>query len=100
VYTFIFVTIFVMGWLILGFIPWLVTSVVTRGNAGLITLPICLLAALVGGLAVPILGKDDAAGIWLSALAAPVCSVAIIAARRFSQGAHAPEHQPTKAQPE
>jgi hypothetical protein len=49
---------------------------------------------------VPILGKDDAAGIWLSALAAPVCSVAIIAARRFSQGAHAPERQPTKAQPE
>jgi hypothetical protein len=89
VFTFIFVSIFVFGWLLLGFLPWLGLSVATRGNAGLVNLPLCLLAAVVAGLAVPLLGKDDAQGLWLSALAAFLAPCALLAARRFSLGASA-----------
>jgi hypothetical protein len=87
VFTLIFVSLFVISWLFLGFIPWLVLSVATRGNAGLVNLPLCLFAAVVAGLAVPLLGKNDFAGLWLSGLAAIVAPSLLLAARRFSMGA-------------
>ena len=100
-YTLIFVSLYVIGWLILGFIPWLVLSVATRGDAGLGNLPLCLFAAVVAGLAVPLLGKDDAAGIWLSALAALVVPALLLAVRRFSlTGLQAPGASPGEAPPE
>lgn len=86
-YTLIFVSLFVAGWLILAFIPWLVLSVATRGNAGLLNLPLCLVAGVVAGLAVPLLGKDDAVGMWLSAMAALLVPSLLLAARRFSLSA-------------
>jgi hypothetical protein len=101
VFTFIFVSLFVLGWLLLGFIPWLTLSVATRGNAGLVNLPLCLLAAVVAGLAVPLLGKDDAQGLWMSALAALVAPGLLLAARRFSLGhaeAQTPAGEPSKEQ--
>ena len=83
-FTLIFVTLYVIGWLILGFIPWLALSVATRGNAGLANLPLCLFAAVVAGLAVPLLGKDDLQGMWLSGFAAIAAPTLLLAARRFS----------------
>ncbi|MEO8539182.1 MAG: hypothetical protein ABI577_05530 [bacterium] len=95
----IFVSLFVAGWLLLGFLPWLVLSVTTRGNAGLANLPLCLLTAVVAGLAVPLLGKDDGAGIWFSMLAALVAPVLLLAARRFSL-AQRPTQSANTARPE
>jgi hypothetical protein len=95
VFTLIFIGLFASAWLLLGLAPWLVVSVATRGNAGLGNLPLCMFAGLVGGLAVPLLGKDDLAGIWLSMAAAVVVPSLLLAARRMSLGALAStRHQP------
>lgn len=83
-YTFIFVSIMVVGWCVLGFIPWLAWSVATRGRAGLSNLPLCIFGATVAGLAVPLLGKDDGAGIWLSALAALSAATLLLAIRHLA----------------
>ncbi|MBE0610323.1 MAG: hypothetical protein IH609_13165 [Dehalococcoidia bacterium] len=94
-FTLIFVSLFVAAWMLMGLIPWMVLSVATRGNAGLVNLPLCLFAGVVGGLAVPLVGKDDAAGIWLSVLAALVVPALLLVARRLSLGAVAQlRHQP------
>ncbi len=94
-FTLIFVSLFVAAWMLMGLIPWMVLSVATRGNAGLVNLPLCLFAGVVGGLAVPVLGKDDAAGIWLSMLAAVCVPSLLLAARRLSLTAVAQvRHQP------
>lgn len=83
-FTLIFISLFVSAWLLLGLMPWLVLSVATRGNAGLGNLPLCMFAGLVGGLAVPLLGKDDLAGVWLSMAAAVLVPALLLAARRMS----------------
>lgn len=94
-FTLIFVGLFVAAWLFLGLVPWLAMSVATRGNAGLVNLPLSLFAGVVGGLAVPLLGKDDAAGIWLSMVAALAVPSVLLVARRLSLGALAQaRHQP------
>jgi FtsH-binding integral membrane protein len=95
VFTLIFVSIFVASWLVAGLVPWMVLSVATRGNAGLANLSLCMFAGVVGGLAVPVLGKDDAAGIWLSLGAAVAVPALLLAARRLSPGVVAQaRHQP------
>lgn len=86
----IFISLFVAAWLILGFLPWLVLSVATRGNAGLGMLPLSMLAGLVAGLSVPLLGKDDGAGIWISLIAAFLAPCFLLAARRFSLMSQSP----------
>ncbi len=76
----IFLTLYVLGWLALGFVPWLVLSVITRGKAGLRYLPLSLFTGVVGGLAVPLLYRDDGLGLILSfvmALALPAIALAI-----------------------
>ena len=79
-FTLLFVTLYVLGWLALGFAPWLFLSVKTRGRAGLRYLPLSMLTGVVGGLAVPVLFRDDALGLILSfvvALALPTLLLAI-----------------------
>lgn len=98
-FTFIFVGLFVAGWLLAGLVPWMVLSVATRGHAGLFNLPLCLFAGVVGGLAVPVLGKDDAAGIWLSMLAAVAVPSLLLVARRLSLGAVAQARQQPAGEP-
>lgn len=83
-FTAIFLTLFITGWMIVGGIPWLVLSVKTRGSAGLWYLPLSMLAGAVGGVAVPVLWLDNATGIWVSFIAAFVVSSLLLAARRFS----------------
>lgn len=98
-YTAIFVSLFVAAWLFLGLLPWLALSIATRGNAGLANLPLCLFTAVVAGLAVPLFGANDVAGIWLSLLAAVAAPTALLAARRFSMGATAVRHPAGEAPP-
>lgn len=86
----IFLTIFFAGWAICGFVPWLALSVATRGNAGLGNLPLCIFASVVAGSAVPLLGLDDATGIWVSFAAALIAPSALLTARRFASGARSP----------
>jgi hypothetical protein len=88
VFAAIFITLFVAAWLILGFFPWLALSVATRGNAGLGMLPLSMLTGVVAGLSVPLLGKDDGEGIWISMIAALVAPCLLLAVRRFSLMGH------------
>ncbi len=94
----IFVTLFVVGWALCGLAPWLALSVWTRGNAGLQYLPLSMFTGVVGGLAVPILGREDATGIWLSFAAAFVAPALLLAARRLSLRAAA--NRPAEARHE
>jgi len=84
VYTAIFVSLYVTGWLICAFIPWLALSVATRGRAGLGVLPLCLFAGVVAALAVPVFGLTGVTGFWLSFLIAATVPAVLLALRRFS----------------
>lgn len=96
-FTVIFLSLFLVAWLLLGFAVWLTVSVATRGNAGLGMLPLCLVAGIVAGLAVPLLGKDDDAGIWWSMAAAVVVPAMLMAARRLALPARDSKTSPTAA---
>lgn len=80
----VFLGLFLAGWLICAFIPWLAFSVATRGNAGLINLPLVLFAGVIAGLAVPLLGLDGWNGLWLSFLAAMLVSAGLMTLRRVT----------------
>jgi len=80
-------TLFVVTWSAIGIVPWLVVSVATRGHAGMAMLPLCILAALAGGMLVPFVGFTDASGIWLSFAAALALSSVTMLARRFASPA-------------
>lgn len=94
----IFLTLFVFGWLLCGAVPWLVSSVLSRGTTGLAYLPLSMFAALVAGLAVPALGKSDGTGLLMSVVAALVVPSLLLGARRFSLGA-APRGQSLATEP-
>lgn len=81
----VFVTLYALGWLALGFAPWLALSVATRGHAGLRLLPACLAAGVIGGLVVPLLIRDDGLGIALSFAAAFVLPCLLLAAARLAR---------------
>lgn len=83
-FTLIFVSLFLVAWLFLAFVPWLVLSVATRGNAGLGNLPLCLFTGVVAALAIPVLGMEDERGIWLSMAAAFVAPSLLLAVRRMT----------------
>ena len=86
-YEIIFVGLFLAGWLVCAFIPWLVVSAITRGNAGIGMLPLCLFAGVVGALAVPFLINDGWTGVWLSFVAAVVAPAGLMAVRRLTADA-------------
>ena len=80
----LFITLFVIGWLALGFLPWLVMSVATRGNAGIRYLLPSMAAGVVGGLAVSF-ARDDGLGLILSFVVAFVFPTLLLTARRISR---------------
>lgn len=86
----IFVSLFLAGWLFCAFLPWLAVSVATRGEAGLVNLPLCLFAGLVAALAVPLLIDDGWTGVWLSFGAALLVPSVLMALRRFAGEALTP----------
>ena len=80
----LFITLFVIGWLALGFLPWLALSVATRGNAGFRYLLLSMAAAVIGGLAVPLF-RDDGLGLMLSFVVAFAFPTLLLTARRVSR---------------
>lgn len=80
----IFVTLFVLGWLALGFVPWFVLSVATRGNAGIRYLLPSLAAGVIGGLAVPLF-RDDGLGLILSFVVAFAFPTLLLTVQRVSR---------------
>ncbi len=81
----IFLSLFVLGWLICGFLPWLVLSVGTRGDAGLGYLPLCLLTSVVAGVAIPVLGLNDGRGLLVSFAVAFAAPSLLLAVARYSR---------------
>lgn len=82
----IFLSMLFVGWLVCAFVPWLALSVVTRGDAGIGNLPLCLVAGVVAAVAVPLLGMDDATGLWLSFVVAAAAPAILLAVGRYTRG--------------
>ncbi|MGD9933747.1 MAG: hypothetical protein AB7T37_08495 [Dehalococcoidia bacterium] len=95
----IFISLFVTGWVVCGYLPWFLLSVFTRGNAGLLYLPLSVFTGVVAGLAVPLLGPRDVLGLWLSMACAFIAPSILLALRRFSL-APAPSQPRTEHRPE
>jgi len=83
-------TLLVAAWTVFGAIPWLVLSVVSRGNAGLAFLPAAMLTGVVGALVVPIVGATGLTGLFVSFPAALAASAALLAARKLRLSASHP----------
>ena len=84
-----FVILFFAVWCFLGLITWAVAAVIARGRGALPALPLALAGAATAGVAVPLAGLDDAAGFFLSLVAAllagAIASAAgILLARKFA----------------
>ncbi len=79
-FSLLFITLYVLGWLVLGFLPWLALSVGTRGHAGLLWLPLSLIAGVAGGLVVPLFLRDGL-GLVLSFAAAFALPTLLLASR-------------------
>ncbi len=80
----LFITLFVIGWLALGFVPWLVLSVATGGNAGMRYLLPSMAAGAVGGLLVSFV-RDDGLGLILSFVVALAFPTLLLTVRRISR---------------
>ncbi len=80
----LFITLFVLGWLALGFVPWLVLSVATRGNAGIRYLLPSMAAGAVGGVVVSFI-RDDGFGLILSFVVALAFPTLLLTARRVAR---------------
>ncbi len=77
-------TLLIAGWMVSGAIPWLVLSVVSRGNAGLAFLPVSMLTGAIGALVLPIVGATGLTGLLISFPVALIASAALLAARKLS----------------
>jgi hypothetical protein len=88
-------SLLVAGWLVCAYVPWLVLSIATRGNAGLAMLPLCLGAGLTA--AVPLFGVQDVRGLAGSFVVAAAVPAGLLTARRFALGATPPLRQPAPA---
>ena len=85
-FTLVFASIFVAGWSACGPVAWLVASVVSRGKAGLVFLPLAIFTANVAALTVPLVGFDGKGGLMASFGAALAAPAVLLAIRRFSFG--------------
>jgi hypothetical protein len=61
-----FVLFFFVVWCFLGLTTWVVAAVIARGRGALPALPLALAAASAAGVAIPLAGLDNAAGLFLS----------------------------------
>ena len=57
-------------WGLLGFFAWTAATVLSRRHHTLMALPLCVIAAIVGGALVPALGRKDGLGLGISLLMA------------------------------
>ena len=68
----IFLTLFFVTWALLGVLPWLTMGVLRRGQGAIWALPFAVLGGAAGGALTPLLGLDDAKGVGVSMVAAPL----------------------------
>jgi uncharacterized membrane protein YeaQ/YmgE (transglycosylase-associated protein family) len=73
----IFLALLFIMWAILGFIPWLVLAVRRRGRGVLIALPLAIAGGAGGGVLVPAAGARDETGLLLSLVTAVVGGLAL-----------------------
>ena len=73
----IFLALLFIMWAILGFLPWLALAVLRRGRGVLIALPLAVAGGAVGGVLVPAAGAKDETGLFLSLGAALVGGLAL-----------------------
>lgn len=67
-----FVVFIFAVWCFLGLMAWAAAAVVTRGRGALPALPLALAAGCAAGVAVPVLGARDLAGLFVSLFAATI----------------------------
>ncbi len=84
-FTAIFLTLYLLGWALASFLPWLGWSVATRGRAGLWNLALCLFGGIVAALSVPLVGATGAAGIVGSFAAAFLVPLMLMALRHWAR---------------
>ncbi len=68
----IFLTLFFLTWALLGLLPWLTMGVRRRGRGAIWALPFAVLGGAAGGALTPLIGLDDAKGVGVSMVAAPL----------------------------
>jgi hypothetical protein len=78
------------GWALCAYLPWLVVSIATHGEAGLGMLALCLFAGVVCAIAVPVLGAQDKVGLWISFPVAAGVSALLLTLRRLTLPVHTP----------
>jgi hypothetical protein len=91
----LFVILFFTAWAFCGLIAWAALAVLKRGRGAAYALPASIAAACVFGVAIPLAGFDDQAGLLISVLAAVAGSllayaVVLLLYRRYVPGASAP----------
>jgi hypothetical protein len=62
----IFLALLFIMWAVLGFIPWLALAVLRRGRGVLIALPLAVAGGAVGGVLVPAAGARGETSLFLS----------------------------------
>jgi hypothetical protein len=73
----IFLALLFIMWAVLGFIPWVVLAVRRRGRGVLIALPLAVAGGAGGGVLVPAAGARDETGLLLSLVTALVGGLAL-----------------------
>lgn len=100
----IFLSLFMVGWLLCAYVPWVALSIATKGNAGMVLLPLCLFTGVVAAMAVPVVGFDGPNGLKASFVVAFLASAAMLGIGRFvRQGAgqkHFEAHDKPSAEPQ
>ncbi len=61
-----FIVFFFAVWFFVGLLVWAVGAVIMQGRGALVALPGAISAACAAGVAVPLLGLDDATGFFVS----------------------------------
>jgi hypothetical protein len=88
-----FLIFFFLCWTVVALLPWAATALYVRGRGAAIALPLAVVAAWAAGVFVPLAGWRDAAGFFVSLLAAFLAaaagSIAGIAFARRLQAARA-----------
>jgi len=77
----LFLGLLVGGWTLCGALAWLFWSAATRGDAGLLSLPLAVFASVSGGLLIPFLGLRDELGVGVSFAAGGGLAFLVVGAR-------------------
>lgn len=95
-----FLIFFFLCWTVVALLPWIAAALYVRGRGAALALPLAVLAAWAAGISVPLIGMRDAAGFFISLLAAFLAAAAgsvagIAFARRLKAARARPAAAPT-----